>query len=81
MATQARAQFLPGFDKTHHQLSNFQQQANAITFDGRADHYINDSIWTVVGDYHVVIQADGKVGLLRFNFKSQSGDTQLPAQM
>ncbi|SFC24718.1 hypothetical protein SAMN05421780_1048 [Flexibacter flexilis DSM 6793] len=77
--TAAWANFLPGFDKTHHQLSNFQQQANTVTFDGKADHYINDSVWTVIGNYYAETEADGKVSLLRFNFKTQSGNTELPA--
>lgn len=78
--TTAWANFLPGFDKTHHQLSNFQQQANTITFDGKADHYLNDSVWTVVGDYYAEVSEEGKVSLLKFNFKEQSGDTGLPTQ-
>src|ERR1700744_2624864 len=53
--TNAWANFLPGFDKTHHQLTNFQitnkDELSIVTFDGKADHFIDDKVWTVEGDY------------------------------
>lgn len=81
--TAAWANFLPGFDQTNHQLSNFKTGTNdnitTVTFDGKADHFLNDKTWTVEGDYYAELQNDNRVSLLRFNFKTQSGDTGLPA--
>jgi hypothetical protein len=80
--TNAWADFLPGFDKTHHKLTNFKidkkDGLTIATFDGKANHFIDGKVWTVEGDYFVEIQEDNKVSLLKFNFKSQSGDTALP---
>ena len=82
--TDSWANFLPGFDKTKHNLTNFKittdDKLKAITFDGKADHFIGDKIWTVEGDYYAEADADNKISLLRFNFKSQSGDTELPSK-
>lgn len=79
--TTAWANFLPGFDKTQHKLSNFNVELKddriIATFDGTADHFIGDRVWTVEGDYVAEIQKD-KVHALRFNFKNQRGDTELP---
>lgn len=80
--TNAWSHFLPGFDKTQHNLSNFKFDIKddliVVTFDGVADHFIDDRVWTVEGNYIVEIQKDNKVSLLKFNFKNQSGDTELP---
>lgn len=82
--TNAWANFLPGFDKTKHNLTNFKittdDKLRAVTFDGKADHFISDKIWTVEGDYYVEANSDNRISLLRFNFKSQSGDTELPSK-
>ncbi|HEX8545869.1 MAG TPA: nuclear transport factor 2 family protein [Cytophagaceae bacterium] len=81
--TGAWANFLPGFDKTKHNLTNFKvtigDKLTTITFDGKADHFIKDKVWTVEGDYYAEAHAVGRISLLRFNFKTQSGDTGLPA--
>lgn len=80
--TNAWVNFLPGFDKTHHKLSNFKFETKDdltfVTFDGKADHFIDDAVWTVEGGYFVEIEKNKKVSLLKFNFKSQSGDIGLP---
>ncbi len=80
--TNAWANFLPGFDKTHHHLSNFKIDSKddlaIVTFNGKADHFIDDQTWTVEGDYYVEIGTDKKVSLLKFNFTNQSGNTELP---
>lgn len=58
--TTAWANFLPGFDKTQHCLSNFiieqTDHRTLVTFDGKADHFINDQVWTVEGNYVAEIQ-------------------------
>src|ERR1700751_2381833 len=49
--------FLPGFDRTHHQLSDFQgeRQGNTanLRFFGKADHFIGNDSWTVEGTYDI----------------------------
>lgn len=77
--------FLPGFDKTHHHVSNFKvnQQGDRadVHFTGIADHFIGQSKWTVEGTYDVeaIRQADSwQVTKFRLNFEKQSGDTWLP---
>ncbi|HTD39462.1 MAG TPA: nuclear transport factor 2 family protein [Mucilaginibacter sp.] len=77
--------FLPGFDLTHHQVSQFRvDEMEGVTkshFFGKADHFINNDSWTVEGTYDVelITSADGlKVNKFRFNLQKQSGDTGLP---
>jgi hypothetical protein len=77
--------FLPGFDRTHHQLSDFQgeQQGNVanVRFLGKADHFINEESWNVEGTYDLEIIKSGndwKVTKFRFNLQKQSGNTALP---
>jgi hypothetical protein len=78
--------FLPGFDRTHHQLSNFRviPQGNTakVHCDGKADHFIDDDVWTVEGTYDAeVSKIDDRwaVTMLKFNLSKQSGNTKLPA--
>lgn len=78
--------FLPGFERTHHQLSNFNviQHTNrsSVTFDGKADHFLRSEVWTVEGDYYAeLIPGDHgwQVALLKFDLSRQSGNTNLPA--
>jgi len=78
--------FLPGFDKTHHQVFNFKVSENGnvamVTFDGKADHFIDNQVWTVEGAYDAeVMQLTSKwvVSKLKFNFSEQSGNSNLPA--
>ena len=51
----AWAGFLPGFDRTHHHLSDFEVQQNGdeaiIHCKGKADHFLNNESWTVEGTY------------------------------
>ena len=74
--------FLPGFDKTHHQVFDFRvdQADNKITahFSGRAVHFIDEDSWTVEGNYDVEIDESGKVSKFKFNLQKQSGNTDLP---
>lgn len=79
--------FLPGFDKTHHQLSDFHVTLDGNTatvrFTGKADHFINKEIWTVEANYDAGLsktQSGWEVTMLKLNLISQSGNTGLPAQ-
>jgi hypothetical protein len=79
--------FLPGFDKTHHQLSNYKVAINGDTatvhFDGKADHFIDKESWTVEGNYDAeVVKANGawQVTKLKFNLLKQSGNLSLPGE-
>jgi hypothetical protein len=78
--------FLPGFHRTHHQLSDFQILENGSSasahFSGVADHFISTDVWTVQGTYDAELkQVNGhwRITLLRFNLQKQSGNTELPA--
>jgi len=79
--------FLPGFDKTHHQLSDFQitkhdNSAN-VHCNGKADHFIDGDVWTVEGTYDAdVSKINGQwvVTKLKFNLLKQRGHTNLPAR-
>ena len=81
--------FLPLFNSTHHQISNFliEQSGNRATVYcyGTATHYFpnksGNDIWTVVGTYDFdleKIDSDWKVKTMKFNFKYQAGNTDLP---
>lgn len=81
----AWSSFLPGFDKTHHNVFDFKvdQQCDQATvhFTGIADHFIDDSKWTVEGTYDIEVIRKGdnwQVTKFRLNFEKQSGDTSLP---
>jgi hypothetical protein len=79
--------FLPGFDRTHHQLSGFIVDLHidkaSVTFYGKADHFIGSEVWTVEGSYDAELEKKGDrwfVTLLTFHLASQAGNTGLPAQ-
>ncbi|HEY4324740.1 MAG TPA: nuclear transport factor 2 family protein [Mucilaginibacter sp.] len=84
--TNAWAAFLPGFDRTHHQLSAFEVKenngiANAHYF-GKAEHFIGGDIWIVEGSYDTELQkinGHWKITKHKLNFSGQSGNTNLPA--
>ena len=80
---------LPGFDHTHHAISNFQIQIEGdkatVKHYGTADHYLpNDeggSLWVVVGTYdHQLKKVQGKwrIEQLTFNLKFIDGNNDLP---
>lgn len=80
--------FLPGFDKTHHNVFDFkvEQQGDSanVHFTGKADHYIGEDKWIVEGTYDVevtLVGEDWKVSKFRFNFEQQSGNTTLPQRV
>lgn len=79
--------FLPSFDKTHHQLSDFRitRQSNIakVHCNGRADHFIDEDVWTVEGSYDAEVSKINNhwlITMLKFNLSKQSGNTHLPAQ-
>lgn len=81
------AQFLPGFDATHHQLGNLAIEVDddsaVVDFYGTATHVIEDRSWVVVGTYRATLIGEGGGWLLtglQFLFKFQLGDTDLPAE-
>jgi SnoaL-like domain len=85
--TESWAAFLLGFDKTHHQLSNFNVTVNNdvahITYAGKADHFTGNEIWTVEGMYESElnkVEGNWWVSKLKFNFDKQSGNTDLAAK-
>ncbi len=77
--------FLPGFDKTHHQISGFkvdqQNDIASVHFFGKADHFIDKDSWTAAGTYDVELVKSGdnwKVAKFKFNLLQQSGNIELP---
>lgn len=80
---------LPGFDQTHHALSNFNVTVSdkeaTVTHYGNADHFIDlenaEEVWTVVGtyDHHLVKTSTGwKIDRMTFNLKYMDGNMNLP---
>ncbi len=79
---------LPGFTHTHHQLGNFLTNVNenqaVVFFYGTATHYLPDdkgNVWTVVGSYNLElekIKGRWRIVKMKFNFKYQDGNTDLP---
>jgi fermentation-respiration switch protein FrsA (DUF1100 family) len=85
--TDAWAAFLPGFEKTHHQLSGFRitvtDNAATARYSGKADHFIGNDVWTVEGTYDTELVKSGGQWLVsehRFNLLKQSGTTDLAAE-
>ena len=77
--------FMPGFDSTHHQISEFRVKLHGNQADadyvGKADHFLNDEVWTVSGTYHTKLEKQNGVWLvthLQLNYDKQSGNTSLP---
>src|SRR5258708_32766491 len=58
--TDAWASFLPGFDKTDHQLSEFRVKLHGneadVYYIGKADHFIGDEVWTISGTYQTQLE-------------------------
>lgn len=85
--TSAWAALLPGFDKTHHQVSDFTVTVNGhlatVHYTGRAEHYLNSDVWTVEGTYETELESkNGNWYITRhkFNLSKQTGNTSLPAK-
>ncbi len=86
---QAWRAFLPGFQATHHQIGNYLVENDGNTAKvfcyGTATHYLpNESgkdVWVVVGSYDfelVKTESGWRVAAMKFNFKYQDGNTELP---
>jgi len=82
---EAWAAFLPGFDKTHHQLWGFDVNAKEnianVHYTGKADHFTNNEVWTVEGTYETELQKENNQWLIakhKFNLTKQSGNISLP---
>jgi ketosteroid isomerase-like protein len=80
------AAFLPGFDRTNHQLSDFtveiKDQEAMVHYTGKADHYLHGEVWTVEGAYDTQLKQTGEVWLIAahtFHFTNQRGNATLPA--
>ena len=78
--------FLPGFSRTNHQLSDFKVERKdreaVVTYSGKADHYLNESVWVVEGTYTTGVKLINGIWLitsLTFHLQKKSGDTTLPA--
>lgn len=78
--------FLPGFDSTHHQLSDFAvtlgEDGADARYAGKADHFLNNDVWVVEGTYDTKLKLENGTWLItqqKFNFIRQSGNTSLPA--
>lgn len=84
--TDAWTATLPGYDKTSHQLSDFQIRRSGnkalATCKGRADHFLGDELYTIEGLYEAEMQVAGGNWLvtgLKFSADRISGNLELPA--
>jgi hypothetical protein len=83
--TDAWAAFLPGFDRTHHKISNFEVTQNGNTalvhYGGKGDHFLDGEVWTAEGTFDTeleMINGSWLVTKHKFNLIKQSGNTSLP---
>lgn len=79
--------FLPGFDKTHHQLADFYVMQNGtvahVHYYGKADHFIGEDLWIVEGTYDTeLIETEGQwlISKHKLNLLKQDGNMDLPAK-
>ena|SRR5581483_468965 len=84
--TGAWSAFLPGFDRTNHQLQDFSVNITGekahVHYTGVADHFLNGQVWTVRASYDTQLVQTGGVWLVtehKLNFQQQDGNTSLPA--
>ena len=83
--TTAWSALLPGFDQTRHMISHFkitkQGHEMLVKHDGTANHHLNGSTWTVVGNYEHQLRQEGgswKVSAMKFNLEFIDGNIDLP---
>lgn len=81
------ASLLPGFDRTHHQLSNIEIQIKGnsatATADVSADHYLNEMFWQIAGSYEYgFVKKDGQwtIDKMTFIAESEEGSRDIIAQ-
>lgn len=74
------ASVLPGFDQTHHQVSNIQISFNdksaTATADVVADHWLGDLYWQVKGSYVYKLEKEDAIWQIvshKFIFNSEKG--------
>ncbi|WP_183563466.1 nuclear transport factor 2 family protein [Mucilaginibacter sp. SP1R1] len=83
--TNTWACFLPGFDSTNHQVSEFRVKLHGsqadVDYVGKADHFIDDEVWTISGTYHSSLEKQNGTWLvthLKLNYDKQTGNLYLP---
>jgi len=83
--TTAWAALLPGFDRTHHNVSDFdiKLEGNTATahYNGRGDHFLGDEVWSAIGTFDTALQqihGEWRITKHKFNVEKQEGNTQLP---
>jgi len=77
--------FVPGFDRTHHQLGNLHLKSDDRAAHVRCYvtgyHAIGERVWTVVGTYDIDLIREGdawQLSSLVFGYRFQTGDMALP---
>ena len=83
----ASASFLPGFDKTDHQLSEFRVRLHGheadVHYVGKADHFLDGELWTISGSYETKLEKQDGTWLivyLKLDYDKQTGNTGLPTR-
>lgn len=71
------ASTLPGFDRTHHQISNIETKvkgSNATaTADVTANHYLDNMFWQIAGSYEYgLVKRDGQWAIEQMTFIAES---------
>ncbi len=82
--TIAWASMLPGFDRTHHQVSNFNVQANgdtaSVNYNGKGEHFLGNEVWIAEGTFDTELKKNNDEWLItkhKFNVEKQSGNIAL----
>jgi hypothetical protein len=81
--------FLPGFDKTHHQIGNYLIETDSdltkvfcyITATHYLDNESKNNLWIVVGSYDFELSMNDKnwrITKMKFNLKYTDGNNDLP---
>lgn len=83
--TNTWSSYLPGFDKTKHNLSSFQinidNEIAKVHYLGKADHFIKNEKWAVEGSYDTELKKVNNEWLItkhKFNLEKQIGNINLP---
>lgn len=71
------ASTLPGFDRTHHQISNIETKITGntatATADVTANHYLNEMFWQITGSYEYgLVEEDGQWVIDKMTFIAES---------
>ena len=80
------ASTLPGFDRTHHEISNIEVAVNGnqatATADVVANHYLDEMFWQIAGSYKYTLVKDGQwtITQMTFNAESEQGDRNIISQ-